>query len=210
MKKLFSLTAALLALSLTLTACGKQEQTTTPDDGSSGDAAQTEPYLIGISQYGEHASLDNCRIGLLQGLEQAGLVEGVDFEIDYQNAGFDDAIATQIAQGFSAEDVDLMVGIATNAAAAVYAAAADKNIHVSFTASPGPDQAKLDSGNVTGTSDKLPVEAQLDLIRQMQPNASTIGIIYTTSEPNSVSTIAEYQEKAPEYGFTIEIGRAHV
>ena len=48
------------------------------------------------------------------------------------------------------------------------------------------------------------MEAQLDLIRQMQPNASTIGIIYTTSEPNSVSTIAEYQEKAPEYGFTID------
>ena len=71
MKKLFSLTAALLALALTLTACGKQEQTTTPDDDNSGDAAQTEPYLIGISQYGEHASLDNCRIGFLQGLEQA-------------------------------------------------------------------------------------------------------------------------------------------
>ena len=121
MKKLFSLTAALLALSLTLTACGKQEQTTTPDDDNSGDAAQTEPYLIGISQYGEHASLDNCRIGFLQGLEQAGLVEGVDFEIDYQNAGFDDAIATQIAQSFSAEDVDLMVGIATNSAVACYA-----------------------------------------------------------------------------------------
>lgn len=204
MKKLFSLTAALLALSLTLTACGKQEQTTTPDDGSSSDAAQTEPYLIGISQYGEHASLDNCRIGFLQGLEQAGLVEGVDFEIDYQNAGFDDAIATQIAQGFSAEDVDLMVGIATNSAVACYAAAEDKNIPVIFTAITDPVQAKLDSGNVTGTSDKLPVEAQLDLIRQMQPNASTIGIIYTTSEPNSVSTIAEYQEKAPEYGFTID------
>lgn len=131
--------------------------------------AQTEPYLIGISQYGEHASLDNCRIGFLQGLEQAGLVEGVDFEIDYQNAGFDDAIATQIAQGFSAEDVDLMVGIATNSAVACYAAAEDKNIPVIFTAITDPVQAKLDSGNVTGTSDKLPVEAQLDLIRQMQP-----------------------------------------
>ena len=203
MKKLFSLTAALLALSLTLTACGKQEQTTTPDDGSSGDAAQTEPYLIGISQYGEHASLDNCRIGLLQGLEQAGLVEGVDFEIDYQNAGFDDAIATQIAQGFSAEDVDLMVGIATNSAIACFNAAEDKDIPVIFTAITDPVGAKLDSGNITGTSDVLPVEGQLELIRALQPEAKTIGIVYTTSEANSVYSVKVYEEKAAEYGFTI-------
>ena len=48
------------------------------------------------------------------------------------------------------------------------------------------------------------MEAQLDLIRQLQPEAKTIGIIYTTSELNSVSTIAEYQAKAGDYGFTID------
>ena len=161
-------------------------------------------YKIGISQYGEHASLDNCREGFLQGLAQAGLVEDVDFKVDYQNAGFDDAIATQIGQSFSAGDVDLMVGIATPSAVACFNAAEDKDIPVIFTAITDPVQAKLDSGNVTGTSDKLPVEAQLDLIRQLQPSAKTIGIIYTTSEPNSVSTIAEYKEKAGDYGFTID------
>ena len=67
-----------------------------------------------------------------------------------------------------------------------------------FTAVTDPAAAELDSGNITGTSDALPVEAQLQLIRAMQPDAKTIGIIYTTSEPNSVSTIAEYQEKAAE------------
>ena len=61
-----------------------------------------------------------------------------------------------------------------------------------------------DTGNVTGTSDKLAVEGQLELIRALQPEAKTIGILYTTSEPNSVSAIAEYEEKAPAYGFTIE------
>ena len=71
-------------------------------------------YTSGISQYGQHGSLDNCREGFLQGLEQAGLVEGTDFEVDYQNANFDDNQATQIGQMFSAEDADLMVGIATN------------------------------------------------------------------------------------------------
>ncbi len=158
---------------------------------------------IGISQYGEHASLDNCREGFLEGLKQAGLVEGTDFEIDYQNAGFDDSIATQIGQSFSANNVDLMVAIATPSATACYAAAEDKDIPVIFTAITDPVKAGLTSGNVTGTSDKLPVEAQLDLIRKMQPDAATIGIIYTTSEPNSVSAIEEYNEKAGEYGFTI-------
>ena len=57
---------------------------------------------------------------------------------------------------------------------------------------------------MTGTSDKLAVEGQLELIRALQPEAKTIGILYTTSEPNSVSAIAEYEEKAPAYGFTIE------
>ena len=74
-----------------------------------------------------------------------------------------------------------------------------------FTAITDPVQAKLDSGNITGTSDKLPVEAQLDLIRQLQPEAKTIGIIYTTSEPNSVSAIEEYKAKAPDYGFEIDV-----
>jgi len=162
------------------------------------------PKVIGISQYGEHGSLDNCRTGFIEGLKEAGLVEGVDFTIDYQNGGFDDNICTQIAQNFSAKDVALMCGIATNAATACYAAAEDKDIPVIFIAITDPVKAKLDSGNITGTSDKLPVDAQMDLIRKLQPEAKTIGIIYTTSEPNSVSAIEEYKAKAASFGFTIE------
>ena len=193
MKKFMAMTMAMVLAMGTLTGCG-----------GSSDAASGDIPVIGISQYGQHASLDNCREGFLLGLEEAGLVEGVDFTIDYQNAGFDDNIATQIAQNFSANDVALMCGIATNAASACYAAAEDKNIPVIFTAITDPVKAKLDSGNITGTSDKLPIEAQLQLIREMQPEAKTIGILYTTSEPNSVSAVEEYQAKAADYGFTIE------
>ncbi len=167
-------------------------------------ALAEEIPVIGINQYGEHGSLDNCREGFLLGLADAGLVEGEDFTIDYQNAGFDNAIAAQIAQNFSATNVALMVAIATPSATACFAAAEDKNIPVVFTAITDPVEAGVDSGNITGTSDKLPVEAQLELIRQLQPDAETIGIIYTTSEPNSVSAIAEYQEKCGDYGFTVE------
>ncbi len=174
--------------------------------GSMGCAGAEEARVpvIGINQFGEHASLDNCREGVVQGLLDAGLTEGEDFTLDYQNAGFDTGIATQIAQNFSANQVALMVAIATPSATASYAAAEDKDIPVVFTAITDPVEAKLDQGNVTGTSDKLPVEAQLDLIRQMQPEADTIGILYTTSEPNSVSAIAEYQLHAGAYGFSIE------
>ena len=168
-------------------------------------ALAEEIPVIGINQYGEHGSLDNCREGFLLGLADAGLVEGEDFTIDYQNAGFDNAIAAQIAQNFSATNVALMVAIATPSATACFAAAEDKNIPVVFTAITDPVEAGVDSGNITGTSDKLPVEAQLELIRQLQPDAETIGIIYTTSEPNSVSAIAEYQEKCGDYGFTVEV-----
>ena len=209
MKKLASAALA-LTLSLSLAACGAKEEapsavSSAPASSAASSAQSAKLLKIGISQFGEHASLDNCREGFLQGLTQAGLVEGTDYEVHYQNAGFDTNICTQIGTTFDAENVDLMVGIATPSATACYAAAENKNIPVIFTAITDPVEAKLDSGNVTGTSDKLPVEAQLDLIRTLQPGAKTIGIIYTTSEPNSVSAIAEYQEKGPAYGFTIEV-----
>ncbi len=160
--------------------------------------------VIGISQYGEHASLDNCRLGFLQGLADAGLVEGADYEVSYQNAGFDDNMTIQIADNFAANNVAIMCAVATPSATACYAAAEDKDIPVIFTAISDPEAAGLVGGAITGTSDKLPVTAQLDLIRALQPEADTIGIIYTTSEPNSVSTVAEYQAQAAAYGFTID------
>ena len=128
----------------------------------------------------------------------------MDFTVDYQNANFDDATATQIAGSFSAGGVDMMVGIATPAAVACYAAAEEKDIPVIFTAITDPVGAKLDSGNITGTSDVLPVAAQLELIRALQPEARSIGIVYSTSEANSLYSLGVYEELAASYDFTIE------
>lgn len=199
MKKFLAAAMIMVMAGMALTGCNGGADTT-----ENGDAANTDIPVIGISQYAQHASLDNCREGFLLGLEESGLVEGEDYIIDYQNAGFDDTIAQQIAQNFSAQNVALMCGIATNSATACYAAAEDKNIPVIFTAISDPVEAKLDSGNITGTSDKLPIEQQLKLIRELQPEAKTIGILYTTSEPNSVSAVREYEAKAADYGFVIE------
>ena len=97
-------------LTFTLFACGKK----------------TVP-VIGINQYGEHPSLDNCRNGFLQGLKDAGLTEGKDYTIDYQNAGFDDAVATQIAQNFSANNVAMMCAIATPSAWSLIVLSSDQS-----------------------------------------------------------------------------------
>ncbi len=183
MKKMLCAALALTSV-LSLAACGQSATT-----GSSQEEGQGVTYKIGISQYGEHASLDNCREGFLEGLRQAGLVEGENLEVMYENAHFDDDMTAQIGETFSAADVDLMVGIATPSAVACYNAAEDKDIPVIFTAITDPVGAHLDSGNITGTSDVLPVEGQLQLIRALQPEADTIGIIYTTSEPNSVYSV---------------------
>ena len=198
MKKMLCAALALTSV-LSLAACGQSATT-----GSSQEEGQGVTYKIGISQYGEHASLDNCREGFLEGLRQAGLVEGENLKVLYENAHFDDDMTTQIGETFSAANVDLMVGIATNSAVACYNAAEDKDIPVIFTAITDPVGAHLDSGNITGTSDVLPVEGQLQLIRALQPEADTIGIIYTTSEPNSVYSVGVYEEMAGDYGFTIE------
>ena len=115
-----------------------------------GACGEKKIPVIGISQYGEHGSLDNCREGFLQGLADAGLVEGTDFTVDYQNAGFDDNICTQIGQNFSAKNVDLMCGIATNAATACFAAAEDKDIPVIFTEYNGSDATAKAISRETG------------------------------------------------------------
>lgn len=192
MKKLICVVAALvLLLSLSLTA-----------------AAESEQYTIGIAQFAEHGSLDNCREGFLMGLAEAGIVEGENLTIDYQNAQADMGIANQIAQQFASNNVDLMCAIATPVAQACYNAA-EGNIPTIYTAVTDPVAAMLAGedgspvGNTTGTSDKLPVENQLKAIRAIMPEAKKIGILYTTSEVNSESAIAEYQALAPEYGFEI-------
>ena len=171
-------------------------------------AACAEGYRIGIGQFAQHGSLDNCYTGFVEGLAEAGLVEGENLTIDPQNAQADMGIAQQIAAQFAAEKVDMMVGIATPMAQACYNAA-DGAIPTIFTAVTDPVAAgfvKEDgtaAGEVTGTSDALPVEAQLKMIRAMLPDATKIGILYTTSEVNSISAIEIYKSLAGDYGFEI-------
>ncbi|MGN0774991.1 MAG: ABC transporter substrate-binding protein [Candidatus Ventricola sp.] len=167
-----------------------------------------ETYTVGIGQFAQHGSLDNCYQGFVEGLAEAGIVEGENLKIDLQNAQADMGIAQQIAAQFASAKVDMMVGIATPMAQACYNAAAGA-IPTIFTAVTDPvaagfaDADGVAAGEVTGTSDALPIKAQLETIRAMMPQATKIGILYTTSEVNSISAIEIYKSMAGDYGFEI-------
>lgn len=179
--------------------------------GSKGSGSEDKDmYTIGISQFAEHGSLDNCREGFLEGLKEEGIEEGKNLKVEYKNSASDQGTAAQIAQGFVSDRVDMICAIATPSAQAAFNAAMDSEIPVIYTAITDPVAAELATedgesvGNITGTSDMLPVEEQLKMIRAILPDAKTIGILYTTSEANSESAIKVYEKYAKDYGFEIK------
>ena len=192
------------AMILGLTACGGATAKNTDTAAADG-----ETYTIGISQFAEHGSLDNCREGFLAGLAEEGIVEGQNLTVLFDNAQADTATASTISDNYVSKKVDLICAIATPSAMSAYNSTMGTEIPVIYTAVSDPVGAGLAKedgssvGNITGTSDALAVDAQLKMIREILPEAKTIGILYTTSEANSVSTIAQYKEAAGNYGFEI-------
>ncbi|KEZ89357.1 MULTISPECIES: ABC transporter substrate-binding protein [Clostridia] len=180
-----------------------------PEKSSSNDSTA---YTVGIGQFAEHGSLDNCREGFLQGLSEEGIVEGKNLTVLYENAQADGGTASQIINNFLSKKADLICGIATPMAQAAYSGAKKTDVPVIFTAVTDPVAAALAKedgtpvGEITGTSDKLPVEKQLEMIRKILPDAKTIGILYSTSEVNSEAAIKEYKAAAASYGFEIVEG----
>lgn len=203
------------APSLSQTAAQEEAEAQNPDGSMAESQAETakeedsSSYTIGIGQFAEHGSLDNCREGFLAGLAEEGIEEGKNLTVLFENAQADGGTSSQIATNFIAKDVDLICGIATPMAQSAYSAAMKSGTPVIFTAVTDPVAAQLANedgsavGEITGTSDKLPVEKQLEMIRAILPEAKAIGIMYTTSEVNSESAIQEYKAAAPDYGFTI-------
>ena len=191
-------------MTMSLAACGS-----TGSSDATASSSDEKSYTIGISQFAEHGSLDNCREGFIEGLKEEGIEEGKNLTVDVKNAAADQGTAKQISDTFVSDKVDLVCAIATPSAQAAYNSAMNSDIPVVYTAVTDPVAAKLANedgssvGNVTGTSDELPIKAQLEMIREMLPDAKNIGILYTTSEANSVSALAKYKELAGDYGFTI-------
>ncbi len=166
------------------------------------------PIRIGIAQFADHPSLDNCREGFLTGLAESGFTDGQNIKIDYQNAQADMGLAAGIASSFVDNNYDLILAIATPMAMTAVNTA-DGRIPVVYSAVSAPIEAGLAfenglfDGNATGTSDQIPVRDQLALIRAFQPEAKKIGLLYTVGEINSQVQSAQYKEMAAEFGFEI-------
>lgn len=146
--------------------------------------------VIGILQLVDHEALDAAREGFVKALEDNGYKDGDNITIDYQNAQADSANLSTISERFVSNKVDLILAIATPAAQSVAAKTSD--IPILGTAITDYEVARLvDSNenpgkNVTGTSDLNPIEEQIDLILKLAPETKTIGVIYNSSEDNSI------------------------
>ena len=174
--------------------------------GSKESASGEKVYKIGVVQLVEHAALDASYQGFVDGLAEAGLVDGQNIKIDYQNAQGEQANCVTIAQKVVNDRSDLSLAIATPAAQAV--ANLTRNIPILVTAVTDPASAQLVKSNempgtnVSGTSDLTPVEAQIKLAKQMVPNLKTIGFLYCSSEQNSKFQIDIAKKVCDELGIS--------
>lgn len=144
---------------------------------------------IGVIQLLEHVALDANYKGFVDGLAEAGYVDGQNITIDYQNAQGEQANCVTIAQKFVNDKDDLIFAIATPAAQAV--ANLTDTIPVVISSVTDPESAKLVKSNalpgtnVTGTSDLTPCAAQIKLLKKIFPEAKTVGMLFCSSEQNS-------------------------
>jgi putative ABC transport system substrate-binding protein len=172
------------------------------DDSSGGDAG--ESYKIGINQLVQHPALDSAT----EGFKAAFADAGVEVEFDEQNANGEQGTALTIAQQFASDDLDLALAVATPAAQAMARNITD--VPLLFTAVTDPVSAELvDSmeapgANVTGTSDAAPISEQLELLKQIVPDAERIGIVYASGEVNSQVQVDQATEAAGPLGLEIE------
>lgn len=191
--KIASLILALVLVCLSFAGCGN-----TKDNGT---------FKIGIIQYMSHPSLDNCYNGIMEALKG---IEGVTTERQIGSDASADADCDTYAATMVAGGVDMIIAIATPAASSALAAVEGTNIPVVFCAVSDPKEAELVQSNdapgynCTGTSDVLDLSAQIGLIQAMQPDVKTIGILYTTSEANSISNLEVFKGLAEAKGLTVD------
>ena len=183
----------------------KEGSTTESSENVESDG---KTYTIGINQLVQHDALDASRQGFIEGLKEKGFEEGKNLKIDYQNAQGDMAIAKTISDQFVTSKVDMIFAIATSSLQASYNAT--KDIPIVFTAVTDPIDAGVansweSSGtNVTGTSDMVSMEEQLDLLTELVPDIKTLGVIYNSSEANSLAQVQELKKEAEKRNIDIK------
>ena len=169
--------------------------------------AAAQQKSVAITAIVEHPALDAVRDGVQEGLKQAGYESGKNLKWQYQSAQGNTGTAAQIARKFVGDRPDVIVAIATPSAQAVVAAT--KDVPVVYSAVTDPVAAQLVPGmqasgtNVTGVSDLLALDKQIDLIKQVVPQAKRVGMVYNPGEANSVVVVKQLQELLPKAGMTL-------
>ncbi|MBB3658818.1 putative ABC transport system substrate-binding protein [Rhizobium sp. BK650] len=169
--------------------------------------AKAAEVTVAVTAIVEHPALDAARNGVRDALAAAGYKEGENLKFVFESAQGNPATAAQIARQFAGDEPNVIVPISTPSAQAVVSATRD--IPVVFTAVSDPLGAQLvknmdkPGGNVTGLSDMSPVGEHIALIKEILPNAKTIGYLYNSGEANSVSLLAALKAEAAKAGVTI-------
>jgi len=195
--------ALTLGLVLTVSACGASK------DGSSGSGGDSKTYKIAISQFVEHPSLDATRQGFLGALKEAGIVEGKNLKVDYNNAQGDPSNNLSIAQKLAGDKNDLVLAIATPSASAVASQVTDTPIL--FAAVTDPVAAKIvtdlekPGGNISGASDTNPeaITQLMEFIAANFPNVKTVGLVINEGEMNAVVMANKAEEELGKHGIKL-------
>ena len=183
-----------------LVGCNKAptEDVKPADSATSSDTAAVMKN-VAITAIVEHPALDDVRKGVIDELNEQGFKEGESLTVNFQSAQGNTATAGQIAKQFVADNADVIVAIGTPSAQSV--AAATSTIPLVFSAVTDPVEAKLVSKldgsgtNVTGGSDALPYEPQIELMRQIIPSLKNVGYVYSPGEVNSTIILKNLKEK---------------
>lgn len=208
-KRIISLILAVVAVAMAgcgtvggkQSATGKNKTVQVTSEGK-----QKDVYKVGICQQLEHQALDSATEGFQDALIEKLGKERVEF--DYQNAQGEQTNCASIATKFVNSDVDLIMANATTSLQACAAATADIPIvgtSVTDYASAGVVESNDAPGrNVTGTSDLAPIDKQIELMMELAPDAKKAGILYCSSEANSVYQADEAEEALKEENIEVE------
>lgn len=199
MKKVISLVLSVMMM-LTMFAGCKASGTAETAAPTSSTAAETsadttpavQEFNVAIVQQLDHASLDEIRTAIVAQLQKLAEGKGVKVNIQEFNGQNDATVLNQIGAQVVGDGVDLIIPIATLAAQCMVTAADGTDIPIVYAAISDPEAAGLTGlSNVTGTSDALNTAFILDMMLTANPDIKTVGLLYSNSEANSATPIAE-------------------
>ena len=186
MKKSLAAVVAVMT-AIALTACSGSGSTESAENTETTESTETsgDEYKIGMLQLRQHPALDKANEGFIAALDDAG----ISYTVDQQNASGDQPTCQTIAEKLVNDGNDLIYAIATPAAQAVAGMTKDIPVVISAVTDPAESGLVADNaapgGNVTGASDLTPVADQISLLKQLIPDAKTVGVLYCSAESNS-------------------------